>query len=96
MRVSSTGLKWLSSVGLEIHAQIASRTKIFSDGPARARDAPPNSAVSWFDVALPGTMPVSQWLVYFLAHPFNFFCLGTQPGVREGRCQDCLGSGSND
>ena len=95
MRISSTRLKWLSSVGLEIHAQIASKSKIFSDGPSRTRDSLPNGAVSWFDVALPGTMPVSL-SGDFLAHPFNYFCLGTQPGMRKGGCQDCFGPGGND
>ena len=73
MRVSRAILKWLSSVGLEIHAQIASKSKIFSDGPSRLRDAFPNGTVSWFDIALPGTMPVSLQIefLYFLAHPFN-------------------------
>ena len=51
--------QWTPSVGLEIHAQICSRNKIFSRGPVRSRDLSPNSALSLFDVAIPGTMPVS-------------------------------------
>ncbi|KAM9793053.1 glutamyl-tRNA(Gln) amidotransferase subunit B, mitochondrial [Neosynchiropus ocellatus] len=44
-------------VGLEIHAQIHSNTKLFS-GSAVKFSAPPNSVVSLFDAALPGTLPV--------------------------------------
>ncbi|XP_034543318.1 glutamyl-tRNA(Gln) amidotransferase subunit B, mitochondrial [Notolabrus celidotus] len=44
-------------VGLEIHAQINSNTKLFS-GSAVRFSAPPNSLVSFFDASLPGTLPV--------------------------------------
>lgn len=50
---------WLPSVGLEIHAQIISNTKIFSQGPARLRDSLSNSTLALFDIAIPGTLPVS-------------------------------------
>lgn len=46
-------------VGLEIHAQINSKTKLFS-GSAVGFSAPPNSLVSFFDASLPGTLPVSD------------------------------------
>uniref|UniRef100_A0A3Q3VZ68 Glutamyl-tRNA amidotransferase subunit B n=1 Tax=Mola mola TaxID=94237 RepID=A0A3Q3VZ68_MOLML len=44
-------------VGLEIHAQINSNTKLFSGSSVRF-SAPPNSLVSFFDASLPGTLPV--------------------------------------
>ncbi|XP_067353281.1 glutamyl-tRNA(Gln) amidotransferase subunit B, mitochondrial isoform X3 [Channa argus] len=44
-------------VGLEIHAQINSNTKLFSGSPV-GFSAPPNSLVSFFDASLPGTLPV--------------------------------------
>ncbi|XP_071489658.1 glutamyl-tRNA(Gln) amidotransferase subunit B, mitochondrial-like [Diadema antillarum] len=44
-------------VGLEIHAQIASNTKLFSASEVQFM-APPNSLVSFFDASLPGTLPV--------------------------------------
>ncbi|XP_051561000.1 glutamyl-tRNA(Gln) amidotransferase subunit B, mitochondrial [Myxocyprinus asiaticus] len=44
-------------VGLEIHAQIHSRSKLFS-GSHVSFLAPPNSLVSHFDASLPGTLPV--------------------------------------
>lgn len=46
-------------VGLEIHAQINSKTKLFSGSPV-GFSAPPNSLVSFFDASLPGTLPVSD------------------------------------
>uniref|UniRef100_A0A8C8J3D8 Glutamyl-tRNA(Gln) amidotransferase subunit B, mitochondrial n=1 Tax=Oncorhynchus tshawytscha TaxID=74940 RepID=A0A8C8J3D8_ONCTS len=46
-----------SVVGLEIHAQIHSNTKLFS-GSQVGFQAPPNSLVSFFDASLPGTLPV--------------------------------------
>lgn len=50
---------WFPSVGLEIHAQISSATKVFSQREAtRLRDLPPNTSLSLLDVALPGTLPV--------------------------------------
>uniref|UniRef100_A0A7N8Y4M9 Glutamyl-tRNA(Gln) amidotransferase subunit B, mitochondrial n=1 Tax=Mastacembelus armatus TaxID=205130 RepID=A0A7N8Y4M9_9TELE len=44
-------------VGLEIHAQVNSNTKLFSSSPV-CFSAPPNSLVSFFDASLPGTLPV--------------------------------------
>lgn len=45
-------------VGLEIHAQINSLSKLFSGSEVKFL-APPNSLVSFFDASLPGTLPVS-------------------------------------
>ncbi|KAL1778310.1 hypothetical protein HispidOSU_029106 [Sigmodon hispidus] len=49
--------KWEAVVGLEIHAQISSNSKLFS-GAQVCFAAPPNSVVSFFDASLPGTLPV--------------------------------------
>ncbi|XP_052586213.1 glutamyl-tRNA(Gln) amidotransferase subunit B, mitochondrial [Peromyscus californicus insignis] len=49
--------KWAAVVGLEIHAQISSNSKLFS-GAQVCFAAPPNSLVSFFDASLPGTLPV--------------------------------------
>ncbi len=48
---------WEVVVGLEIHAQLATRSKIFS-GSATAYGAPPNSQASLVDLAYPGVLPV--------------------------------------
>lgn len=45
------------NVGLEIHAQITSHTKLFSPASTSFGDVP-NSQVSIIDAALPGTLPI--------------------------------------
>lgn len=44
-------------IGIEAHAQIASKSKLFS-GAATAFGAAPNSQVSFVDAAMPGMLPV--------------------------------------
>ncbi|KAK0418095.1 hypothetical protein QR680_013367 [Steinernema hermaphroditum] len=44
-------------IGLEIHAQLPTKSKLFSRAPVD-EDAPPNSAVTFFDCGTPGTLPV--------------------------------------
>uniref|UniRef100_UPI00358FF8B6 glutamyl-tRNA(Gln) amidotransferase subunit B, mitochondrial isoform X2 n=1 Tax=Myxine glutinosa TaxID=7769 RepID=UPI00358FF8B6 len=53
----STRAEWEAVVGLEIHAQVHSASKLFSSAAVTFL-APPNSCVALFDAALPGTMPV--------------------------------------
>src|SRR5450432_4433021 len=48
---------WEIIVGLEVHAQVTSRSKLFS-GASTAFGAPPNSHVSLVDAAMPGMLPV--------------------------------------
>ena len=48
---------WQTVVGLEVHVQLRTRSKIFSGAPV-AFGAPPNSCVGPVDFAMPGTMPV--------------------------------------
>jgi len=49
--------EWEIVVGLEVHAQIVARAKLFS-GAATAFGAEPNSQVSTVDAAFPGMLPV--------------------------------------
>ena len=44
-------------VGIEIHAQISSNTKLFSDASTSFDLDKPNELVTLFDAAIPGTMP---------------------------------------
>nr|XP_008110183.1 PREDICTED: glutamyl-tRNA(Gln) amidotransferase subunit B, mitochondrial [Anolis carolinensis] len=53
----SRDASWAAVVGLEIHAQICSNSKLFSRSQVQFA-APPNSLVSFFDASLPGTLPV--------------------------------------
>jgi len=48
---------WELVIGLEVHAQVISETKLFS-GAATAFGAAPNSQVSLVDAAMPGMLPV--------------------------------------
>ncbi len=48
---------WEIVVGLEVHAQVISRAKLFS-GSATDFGAPPNTQVSFIDAAFPGMLPV--------------------------------------
>lgn len=48
---------WELVIGLEVHAQILSKAKLFS-GAATAFGADPNTQVSFVDAAMPGMLPV--------------------------------------
>ncbi len=48
---------WESVIGLEIHVQLATRSKIFS-GASTAFGAPPNSQACAVDLGMPGVLPV--------------------------------------
>lgn len=48
---------WEIVIGLEIHAQVTSNTKLFSSS-ATAFGAEPNTQVSFIDAAMPGMLPV--------------------------------------
>src|ERR1700759_1049396 len=48
---------WEVIVGLEVHAQVTSRSKLFS-GASTAFGGEPNSHVSLVDAAMPGMLPV--------------------------------------
>ena len=50
-------MEWETVIGLEIHAQLATRSKIFS-GSATAYGAPPNAQANLIDLAYPGVLPV--------------------------------------
>jgi len=61
---------WELVIGMEIHAQVASRAKLFSGASTRF-GAEPNSNVSFVDAAMPGMLPV-----------INEFCV--EQAVRTG------------
>jgi len=50
-------MEWETVIGLEIHAQLATRSKIFSGSPT-AYGAPPNAQANLVDLAYPGILPV--------------------------------------
>lgn len=61
---------WELVIGLEVHAQVDSKAKLFS-GASTAFGAEPNSNVSFVDAAMPGMLPV-----------INEFCV--EQAVRTG------------
>ncbi len=52
-------MTWEIVVGLETHAQLLTRSKMFS-GAANAFGAAPNTQTAAVDIALPGTLPVAN------------------------------------
>jgi len=52
-----TSSEWETVIGLEIHAQLATNSKIFS-GSAIAYGAPPNAQANLVDLGYPGVLPV--------------------------------------
>ena len=56
-RIHGTTGEWEVVIGLEVHAQVTSKAKLFS-GAATAFGAEPNTQVSLVDAAMPGMLPV--------------------------------------
>ena len=50
-------MQWETVIGLEVHTQLSTRSKIFSGAPT-AYGAPPNAEACAVDLALPGVLPV--------------------------------------
>ena len=55
--MTTTYTEWETVIGLEVHVQLATKTKIFS-GSSTAYGAEPNTQANEVDLALPGTLPV--------------------------------------
>ena len=56
-RIAGAKDDWELVIGMEIHAQVSSNSKLFS-GASTAFGAEPNSNVSFVDCAMPGMLPV--------------------------------------
>ncbi len=56
-RIQGATGEWEVVIGLEVHAQVTSNSKLFS-GAATAFGAEPNAQVSLIDAAMPGMLPV--------------------------------------
>lgn len=55
--MSATYTEWETVIGLEVHVQLATKTKIFS-GSSTSFGSEPNVQANEVDLALPGTLPV--------------------------------------
>ncbi len=63
-------MKWETVIGLEIHAQLATRSKIFS-GASTRYGAEPNTQACAVDLGLPGVLPVLNAEVVRMAVKFG-------------------------
>jgi aspartyl-tRNA(Asn)/glutamyl-tRNA(Gln) amidotransferase subunit B len=63
-------MEWETVIGLEVHVQLATKTKIFS-GSSTAFGAEPNTQACAIDLAMPGTLPVVNAEAYRLAVMFG-------------------------
>ena len=63
-------MEWEVVIGLEIHAQLATRSKIFSAAPT-AYGAEPNTQACAVDLGLPGVLPVLNGSVVAMAAKFG-------------------------
>ncbi|MGQ7274338.1 Asp-tRNA(Asn)/Glu-tRNA(Gln) amidotransferase subunit GatB [Marinobacter sp. V034] len=63
-------MQWEVVIGLEIHVQLATQTKIFS-GSSTAYGAEPNTQASAVDLAMPGTLPVANEQAFRYATMFG-------------------------
>ncbi len=63
-------MQWETVIGLEIHTQLATRSKIFS-GSSTAFGAEPNTQASIIDLGMPGVLPVLNGEVVTLAVRFG-------------------------
>ena len=61
---------WQPVIGLEVHVQLATRTKLFSSSPI-AFGADPNTQASEIDLGLPGVLPVLNKEAISLALKFG-------------------------
>lgn len=63
-------MEWETVIGLEVHVQLATRSKIFS-GASTAFGAEPNTQASAIDLAMPGTLPSVNAEVFRMATMFG-------------------------
>ncbi|HSM18786.1 MAG TPA: Asp-tRNA(Asn)/Glu-tRNA(Gln) amidotransferase GatCAB subunit B, partial [Hyphomicrobiales bacterium] len=63
-------IEWEVVIGLEIHAQLATRSKIFSGSPT-AFGAEPNAQANLVDLGYPGMLPVLNGEVVRMAARFG-------------------------
>lgn len=63
-------MEWETVIGLEVHTQLSTQSKIFS-GSSIAYGATPNSQASMIDLAFPGVLPVLNYAVVEMALKFG-------------------------
>lgn len=63
-------MTWQTVIGLEVHAQLKTRSKLFSS-TSTAYGAPANSQTSFIDAGLPGVLPVLNQQAVWMAIQFG-------------------------
>ncbi len=79
--MEKSAIQWETVIGLEIHAQLATRSKIFSSS-ATAYGATPNSQASLVDLGYPGVLPVLNSEAVRMAIKFGL-AVGAQVAERS-------------
>lgn len=74
-------MQWETVIGLEVHVQLATKTKIFS-GASTAFGAEPNTQACAIDLAMPGTLPVANAEAFRFAVMFGL-AVNAQIGKRS-------------
>jgi len=75
---AKTRSKYVTTIGIECHVQLKTKTKLFAAVGNDAREAPPNTLVSHICFGLPGALPVLNAEAIHLAARAAF-ALGTEP-----------------
>jgi aspartyl-tRNA(Asn)/glutamyl-tRNA(Gln) amidotransferase subunit B len=73
-----TRAKYKTTIGIECHVQLKTKTKLFSAAGNDAREAPPNTLVNHIDFGLPGALPYLNKEAIYLASKAAF-ALNSQP-----------------
>ncbi len=69
---------YVTTIGIECHVQLKTKTKLFSAVGNDAREAPPNTLISHIDLGMPGALPVLNAEALTLGMRAAF-ALGTEP-----------------
>lgn len=74
-------MEWETVIGLEVHVQLSTQSKLFS-GSATKFGAAPNTQANIFDLAMPGTLPVLNEAALAMAVRFGL-AIGAHIGKRS-------------
>lgn len=74
-------MEWETVIGLEVHVQLSTQSKLFS-GSSTKFGAEPNTQANIFDLALPGTLPVLNAEALKMAVRFGL-AIGAEIGKRS-------------
>ena len=96
--------RWIPAIGLEVHAPIRAAVKIFSGGLSKSSYEAVNEAVAFFDLALPGSLPVRKLIVLVVSlsqlgslTAFSGFVSATanKDGKKRSECRNTVYSNYN-